>query len=52
MDELVARAGYTGERRLRARVATGDAVRLSQALTEAGSDDLRPTGLSRAPRCA
>ncbi|MCW2945589.1 MAG: glycine cleavage system protein [Actinoallomurus sp.] len=46
IDALVARTGYTGEDGFELFVSAGDAVRLWQAVTEAGGDDLRPAGLS------
>jgi glycine cleavage system T protein len=46
IDTLVARTGYTGEDGFELFVAHTDAVRLWQALTEAGGEDLRPAGLS------
>ena len=45
-DALIARTGYTGEDGFELFVADADAVRVWQAVTEAGGDDLTPCGLS------
>jgi aminomethyltransferase len=46
LDALVARTGYTGEDGFELFVPSNEAVRLWQALIEAGGDELRPAGLS------
>lgn len=46
IDALIARTGYTGEDGFELFVSSGDAVRVWQAVAEAGGDDLRPCGLS------
>jgi len=46
IDALIARTGYTGEDGFELFVSSGDAVRVWEAVTEAGGEDLRPCGLS------
>jgi aminomethyltransferase len=46
IDTLIARTGYTGEDGFELFCSAGDAVRLWEAVTEAGGADLRPAGLS------
>jgi aminomethyltransferase len=46
IDALIARTGYTGEDGFELFVSSADAVRVWNAVSEAGGDDLRPCGLS------
>lgn len=46
VDALIGRTGYTGEDGFELFVSSSDAVRMWEALAEAGGDRVRPAGLS------